>query len=130
VLNASAPGNAMGCTEFQLQGIKRQDLADFAAACHVPHVAVDHVRGLGGRLIPGVEALLDVEYMEAVAAPIPLTVTRGAARSWGWGFHWILCLVETRLKSACDCRSAATLQNGFGLRRILFKKMFTRDVLR
>jgi hypothetical protein len=38
------------------------------------HVEVDRVKGLGGRLIPGVEALLDVEYIEAVAAPIPLTV--------------------------------------------------------
>ena len=38
---------------------------------------MDRVKGLGGRLIPGVEALLDVEYIEAVAAPIPLTV-------WEW----------------------------------------------
>ena len=71
----------MGCTEFQLQGIKRQDLASFAEACQVPHVKVDRIKGLGGRLVAGVEALLDVEYIEAVAAPIPLTVINSVSYS-------------------------------------------------
>lgn len=67
-------GNGMACTEFQLQGIKDADLANFASGCGVGHVAVNTVSGLGGRALAGVEALLDVEYIEAVAAPIPLTV--------------------------------------------------------
>jgi hypothetical protein len=29
----------MGCTEFQLQGIKKQDLDDFAQACQVNDLA-------------------------------------------------------------------------------------------
>lgn len=36
--------------------------------------AVDTTIGLGGSAVAGVEASLDVEYIEAVAAPIPLTV--------------------------------------------------------
>ena len=57
-----------------LQGIDDEDLSNFASACGVSHVAVDTVVGAGGEVLAGVEALLDVEYIEAVAAPIPLTV--------------------------------------------------------
>ena len=71
---AAASGNSMAVAEFQFQGTDADDLANFASACGVDHVEIDSNEGLGGRLEPGIEALLDVEYIEAVAAPIPLTV--------------------------------------------------------
>jgi len=84
-LNSSTPGNSMACTEFQLQGIKSTDLDNFASTCQVGHVEVDTVEGLGGSLLAGVEALLDVEYIEAVASPIPLTVINSLSFSL---FDW------------------------------------------
>jgi len=78
-------GNSMGCTEFQLQGIKQKDLDAFGSACGVETVKVDRMKGPGGRLVAGVEALLDVEYIEAVGAPIPLTVINSVSYSL---FDW------------------------------------------
>jgi tripeptidyl-peptidase-1 len=74
-------GNGMACTEFQLQGIDAEDLANFASGCGVDHVEVNTVTGAGGEALAGVEALLDVEYIEAVAAPIPLTVINSISYS-------------------------------------------------
>jgi tripeptidyl-peptidase-1 len=74
VLTSYTKGNSMACSEFQFQGVDTTDLNNFATACGVDHVLVDTTQGAGGNTIPGVEALLDVEYIEAVAAPIPLTV--------------------------------------------------------
>ena len=74
-------GNAMAVTEFQLQGVDDDDLVQFADGCGVAHVAVDETQGMGGSAIPGLEALLDVEYIEAVAAPIPLTVINSISYS-------------------------------------------------
>jgi hypothetical protein len=48
-------------------------------------VEVDTTEGAGGNVLPGVEALLDVEYIEAVAAPIPLTVINSVSFSL---FDW------------------------------------------
>jgi hypothetical protein len=59
---------------YSCQGIDDQDLSNFASGCGVSHVEVDTVIGAGGEVLAGVEALLDGEYIEAVAAPIPLTV--------------------------------------------------------
>lgn len=76
-----APGNGMAVTEFQLQGIDAPDLAAFSQGCNVPHCVVDTTEGAGGEALAGVEALLDVEYIEAVAAPIPLTVINSISYS-------------------------------------------------
>jgi len=73
-LTSSQPTNSMACAEFQFQGLDDEDLSNFGKTCGVDHVEVDTTIGAGGELIPGVEALLDVEYIEAVAAPINLTV--------------------------------------------------------
>ena len=45
-LTSHAANNSMACTEFQLQGIKDEDLNNFAAACNVPQVQVTHSKGL------------------------------------------------------------------------------------
>jgi len=73
-LESSQPTNSMACAEFQLQGLDDEDLSNFATTCGVDHVEVDKTIGAGGNVLPGVEALLDIEYIEAVAAPINLTV--------------------------------------------------------
>lgn len=78
-------GNGMAVAEFQLQGIDDDDLENFASSCGVDHVSVDNAEGFGGSVLPGVEALLDVEYIEAVAAPIPLTVINSVSFSL---FDW------------------------------------------
>jgi hypothetical protein len=39
-LTSYAANNSMACTEFQLQGIKDEDLNNFASACNVPQVQV------------------------------------------------------------------------------------------
>jgi len=80
-LTSHAANNSMACTEFQLQGIKTTDLDNFKSACNVPQVQIDTVVGLGGEALAGVEALLDVEYIEAVAEPIPLTVINSISYS-------------------------------------------------
>lgn len=74
LLTNSTEGNAMACAEFQFQGVIQSDLDAFSTTCGVSHAEVDDVEGSGGSLKAGVEALLDVEYIEAVAAPISLTV--------------------------------------------------------
>jgi tripeptidyl-peptidase I len=81
VLTKYTAGNSMACTEFQFQGVIQSDLDNFASACGVDHVEVDDVEGSGGSAIAGVEALLDVEYIEAVAAPIPLTTINSVSYS-------------------------------------------------
>jgi tripeptidyl-peptidase-1 len=78
-------GNGMAVAEFQFQGVDDEDLSNFASTCAVDHVSVDTTEGAGGNLMPGVEALLDVEYIEAVAAPIPLTVINSVSFSL---FDW------------------------------------------
>ena len=80
----------MSVTEFQLQGIRRSDLEAFQGACGVKHCRIDKLKGRGGLLIPGVEALLDIEYIEAVAAPIPLTMINSVSYSlldWAKGLN-------------------------------------------
>lgn len=73
-LDSAQPSNGMACAEFQFQGLDDEDLSNFATTCGVDHVEVDKTIGAGGSVMPGVEALLDIEYIEAVAAPINLTV--------------------------------------------------------
>jgi len=71
-------GNSMAVAEFQFQYYDDTDLTAFGDACGVAKTGVDTV--YGGNL-PGfckgnrcVEALLDIEYINAVAQPIPLSV--------------------------------------------------------
>lgn len=79
------PGNSMAVAEFEFQGVDTSDLNNFAKTCGVSHVQVDTTTGSGGGAVPGVEALLDVEYIEAVAAPIPLQVINSVSYSL---FDW------------------------------------------
>lgn len=72
-----AKGNSMSVAEFQGQYYDNTDLKSFGDACDVTSVVDVTIGGnnekiceLGGC----VEALLDIEYIEAVANPIPLTV--------------------------------------------------------
>ena len=53
----------MAVAEFQFQGVDDEDLSNFASTCAVDHVSVDTTEGYGGNVLPGVEALLDVEYV-------------------------------------------------------------------
>ena len=71
LLTEAAEGNGMAVAEFQGQGTTPASLSDFSQSCGVPHVEIDNQIGSGSK--DGVEALLDVQYIEAVASPIPLT---------------------------------------------------------
>lgn len=72
-----ADGNSMSVAEFQLQYYDNTDLDSFSDACGVT-ATVDTTIGGNKEFICEaggcVEALLDIEYIEAVANPIPLTV--------------------------------------------------------
>lgn len=63
---------SMAAAEFQGQYFETKDLETFTDACHVK-VTVDKV--IGGNVDrPGIEAMLDIEYMKAVSQGVPLTV--------------------------------------------------------
>ena len=67
----------MAVAEFQGQYTDTTDQTDFGTACGIDHVTVDTFKGdtiPSGSVPPGMEAVLDVEYIEAVASPIPLTL--------------------------------------------------------
>jgi len=76
-LKSSAAGNSMSVAEFQMQYYDNTDLKSFSTACSV-NAKVDVTVGGNNENIclkgGCVEALLDIEYIEAVASPIPLTV--------------------------------------------------------
>jgi len=71
----AVPGNSMAVAEFQGQTFKTSDLETFSSSCGVPQ-GVDIVVGEGkndnGK--SGVEAVLDIEFIRAVAPNVPLTV--------------------------------------------------------
>jgi len=72
-----AKGNSMSVAEFQLQYYDTKDLTSFSDACSVTVTVDEAVGGNVERICEAggcVEALLDIEYIEAVANPIPLTV--------------------------------------------------------
>lgn len=76
-LKSVANGNSMSVAEFQLQYYDNTDLKSFSNACGVDASVDSTVGGNNENIcLKGgcVEALLDIEYIEAVAAPIPLTV--------------------------------------------------------
>lgn len=79
-----ATGNSMAVAEFQNQYYDQTDLTNFQSACGVSRVAVDiDIGGNNAGICKAgcTEALLDVEYIEAVAAPIPLTFLYQASYS-------------------------------------------------
>jgi len=70
-------GNSMAVAEFEGQYTDTTDQTEFGTTCGMDHVLVDTFKGdpiPSGSPMPGIEAVLDVEYIEAVASPIPLTV--------------------------------------------------------
>lgn len=71
----AVPGNSMAVAEFQGQTFKTADLDTFASNCGVPQ-GVDAVVGAGqnDNKRSGVEAVLDIEFIKAVAPNVPLTV--------------------------------------------------------
>lgn len=73
-----AAGNSMSVAEFQYQYYDDTDLQSFSSACGIAEVNVDTTIGGNNPAICEkggcVEALLDIEYIGAVADPIPLTV--------------------------------------------------------
>jgi tripeptidyl-peptidase-1 len=68
----SAANNSMAVAEFQGQYYKDSDISSFATACSV-NVKVDANEGKNGDSA-GIESELDIEYIGAVANPVPLTV--------------------------------------------------------
>jgi len=81
-LEEMVAGNSMAVAEFQGQTFKTADLDTFASDCGVPQ-GVDTVVGAGqndGKR-SGVEAVLDIEFIKAVAPNVPLTVVYDAKYS-------------------------------------------------
>jgi len=77
----AVPGNSMAVAEFQGQTFKTDDLDTFSADCGVPQ-GVDTVIGAGqSTKKSGVEAVLDIEFIKAVAPNVPLTVVYDAKYS-------------------------------------------------
>ena len=76
-LTTSVPGNSMSVAEFQYQYYDEPDLTAFGTACGVTATVETTIGGNNPKICEAggcVEALLDIEYIEAIAHPIPLTV--------------------------------------------------------
>jgi len=68
-------GNSMAVAEFQGQTYKTADLDTFSSSCSVPQgVDVNIGDGHSDTKRSGVEAVLDIEFIKAVAPAVPLTV--------------------------------------------------------
>lgn len=67
-------GNSMAVAEFQGQTYKQADLDTFSSSCHVPQGVDVNVGPANTTSRSGVEAVLDIEFMKAVAPAVPLTV--------------------------------------------------------
>lgn len=68
----AAKGNSMGTSEFQGQGYTQTDLNLFASTCSLQNMTVDRDVGNSPHKA-GVEAELDIEYINALGGAIPLT---------------------------------------------------------
>jgi len=82
-LTSAASGNSMAVVEFQNEYYDTDDLKAFSSQCKISTVTVSgdigtndasYCTGGLGILARCVESLLDIEYIGAVAYPIPLTV--------------------------------------------------------
>jgi tripeptidyl-peptidase-1 len=67
-------GNSMAVAEFQGQTYKQADLDTFSTSCSVPQGVDTNIGNAETTGRSGVEAVLDIEYMKAVAPAVPLTV--------------------------------------------------------
>jgi len=70
--NVSAPKNTMATAEFQGQGWDQKDLDTFSNTCGLQKMTVDKSIGTSPTSA-GIEAMLDIEYINAVGGAIPLT---------------------------------------------------------
>lgn len=76
-LSSSTAGNSMSVAEFQFQYYDQADITAFDSACGVTVTVDSTIGGNKEKICEAggcVEALLDIEYIGAVAHPIPLTV--------------------------------------------------------
>jgi tripeptidyl-peptidase-1 len=76
-MTSFAPGNSMSVAEFQYQYYDNTDLESFGTACGVTATVETTIGGNNPKVCEAggcVEALLDIEYIEAIAHPVPLTV--------------------------------------------------------
>jgi len=76
-MTTATAGNSMSVAEFQYQYYDNTDLQSFGDACGVTADVEVTIGGNNPKICEAggcVEALLDIEYIEAVANPIPLTV--------------------------------------------------------
>mmetsp|Transcript_1547 Transcript_1547/g.4224 ORF Transcript_1547/g.4224 Transcript_1547/m.4224 type:complete len:591 (-) Transcript_1547:119-1891(-) len=73
-----ADGNSMAVAEFQYQFYDDADLKAFAGSCGTDQTSVDTTHGVNVAVVCKIggciEALLDIEYIGAMADPIPLSV--------------------------------------------------------
>jgi len=67
-------GNSMAVAEFQGQTYAQSDLDTFSQSCSVPQGVDVNVGDAETTSRSGVEAVLDIEFMKAVAPAVPLTV--------------------------------------------------------
>jgi tripeptidyl-peptidase-1 len=84
-----ATGNSMSVAEFQGQYYDNTDLKSFSSACDVTATVDTTIGGNSEKRCEAfgcTESLLDIEYIEAVANPIPLTVIYAAEYSL---LNWI-----------------------------------------
>jgi tripeptidyl-peptidase-1 len=67
-------GNSMAVAEFQGQKYRTAELDAFASGCNVVQGVDANVGDAVSTVRSGVEAVLDIEFMKAVAPEVPLTV--------------------------------------------------------
>jgi tripeptidyl-peptidase-1 len=67
-------GNSMAVAEFQGQTYAQKDLDTFSSSCSVPQGVDTNIGSAETTGRSGVEAVLDIEFMKAVAPAVPLTV--------------------------------------------------------
>lgn len=93
-VSSVAAGNSMSVAEFQFQYYDNTDLKAFSNACGVTATVDTTIGGNVEQICEAggcVEALLDIEYIEAVANPIPLTVIYVAQYSL---LNWVNQVLE------------------------------------
>lgn len=77
MMTDAAKGNSMSVAEFQFQYYDETDLQSFSDACSVTASVEEAIGGNNPDICTSggcTESLLDIEYIEAVAHPVPLTV--------------------------------------------------------
>lgn len=106
-VKTATKGNSMSVAEFQLQYYDQPDLDSFSSACGVDVDVAVTIGGNQPKICEAggcVEALLDIEYIGAVAGPIPLTVLYLSSYSL---LDWVDQV--TFMIAFCSCYSCAVL---------------------